>query len=488
MTNQAVRVRFAPSPTGFLHVGGARTAFFNLLFARRHEGAFLLRIEDTDQDRCRPEFYDDILSGLRWLGLEWDEGPEVGGPFAPYIQSQRREVYAAHAAQLVEKGLAYWCCCTPERLAHLRKEQELRKQPTGYDRRCRGLSPAQRQELETQRLPRTVRFATPLDGETAFDDVIRGRIVFQNSQLDDFIILKSDGFPTYHLANVVDDHLMQISHVIRGEEWISSTPRHALLYEAFGWQPPAFAHLPLIVGPDRQKLSKRHGAASVEEYRKAGYLPQALTNFLALLGWSSPQEREVLSRQDLVEQFSLERVNPSPAIFDRSKLDWLNGTYIRSLSPEQLLEAALPFMQESGLVATPASHDDSEYAKKVLLLEQERMKVLSDAPKLASFFFGNEVEIERAAAEKWLRAESVRQALGELAERLEGLEQWDVASIEAALRSLAQEKGLKAAELIHPTRVSVTGRTAGPGLFETLHTLGRERTVLRLRRAVERHS
>jgi glutamyl-tRNA synthetase len=343
-----------------------------------------------------------------------------------------------------------------------------------------------------------VRFATPLDGETAFDDVIRGRIVFQNSQLDDFIILKSDGFPTYHLANVVDDHLMQISHVIRGEEWISSTPRHALLYEAFGWQPPAFAHMPLIVGPDRQKLSKRHGAASVEEYRKAGYLPQALTNFLALLGWSSPQacparEREVLSRQDLVEQFSLERVNPSPAIFDRSKLDWLNGTYIRSLSPEQLLEAALPFMQESGLVATPASHDDSEYTKKVLLLEQERMKVLSDAPKLASFFFGEEVEIEPAAAQKWLGGESlpgqgIRRALQELAKRLEALPQWDVASIEAALRGLAAEMGLKAADLIHPTRVGVTGRTAGPGLFETLHTLGRDRTVLRLRRAVERHS
>jgi len=487
MTSQAVRVRFAPSPTGFLHVGAARTALFNLLFARRHEGAFLLRIEDTDQDRCRPEFYDDILSGLRWLGLEWDEGPEVGGDFGPYIQSERREIYAAHAAQLVGRGFAYWCYCTPERLAHLRKEQELRKQPTGYDRRCRGLGPSQREQLEKEGLPRAVRFATPLDGETAFHDVIRGRIVFENSQLDDFIILKSDGFPTYHLASVVDDRLMQISHVIRGEEWISSTPRHALLYQAFGWEPPVFAHMPLIVGPDRQKLSKRHGAVSLAYYQSVGYLPDALVNFLALLGWSSPEEKEVLSRQELISQFSLERVNPSPAIFDRTKLDWLNGAYIRSLSPEELLDAALPFMQEAGLVAASRSQQETEYAENVLLLEQERMKLLSEAPKLASFFFGEEVEIEPAAAAKWLEGQSVRQALQELAQRLEALEQWDAASIEAALRTLAHEKGLKQADLIHAARVSATGRTVGPGLFETLHVLGRERTTRRLRRAVERY-
>ncbi|MDA8219621.1 MAG: glutamate--tRNA ligase, partial [Dehalococcoidales bacterium] len=324
-----VRVRFAPSPTGTPHIGNVRTALFNWLFARHHGGKFVLRIEDTDVARRVPGAIEAIMDGLRWLGLDWDEGPEVDGPLGPYFQSERLHLYRQYAAQLVEQGHAYYCYCSPERLAEMRAEQERRKESVGYDRRCRYLSPADREEAEASGVTPVVRFAMPLEGETTYHDLLRGDVTIQNSVLDDFVILKSDGYPTYHFAVVVDDHHMHISHVLRADEWIPSTPRHVLLYRALGWDLPRFAHLPIILGPDRSKLSKRHGATSITAYREEGYLPEALVNFLALLGWSYDGVTEVFSREDLIARFDLDRVGKTAAVFDREKLEWMNGYYIR---------------------------------------------------------------------------------------------------------------------------------------------------------------
>ena len=335
-----VRTRFAPSPTGYPHVGNIRTALFAWLFARHHGGTFLVRIEDTDAARKVEGAVEVILDGLKWLGLNWDEGPEKGGPFGPYVQSERLDYYRRYADKLIEEGKAYYCYCSPERLSAMREEQAARKQPPGYDRHCRELSPAQRAEYEAQGIKPVVRFKMPQTGKTVCDDIIRGRVEFENSLLDDFVLLKSDGYPTYHLANIVDDHLMEISHVLRAEEWLSSLPRHLLLYEAMGWAPPQFAHLPMILGPDRSKLSKRHGAVSVIEYREQGYLPEAMLNFLTLLGWALDDKTEIMSLEEIVRNFSLERVNKTAAVFNAEKLLWMNGVYLRSLPLDEYTSRA----------------------------------------------------------------------------------------------------------------------------------------------------
>jgi len=328
--NKSVRVRFAPSPTGYPHVGNIRTALFAWLFARHYGGSFIVRIEDTDVTRKVKGAVEAILDGLRWLGLDWDEGPEVGGNYGPYFQSQRLDIYRQFAECLVLQDDAYYCYCSPQRLAEMRSEQMKRKQPPGYDRYCRNLSEEERAKKEAEGTTPVVRFKMPLEGQTKFSDIIRGEVVFENNTLDDFVLLKSDGYPTYHLANVIDDHLMEISHVLRAEEWLSSTPRHLLLYQALGFELPQFAHLPMLLGPDRAKLSKRHGAVSIVEYRDQGYLPETMVNFLALLGWSLDDRTEILSRQELIENFSLERVSRTAAIFNHDKLNWMNGVYILS--------------------------------------------------------------------------------------------------------------------------------------------------------------
>ena len=341
-----VRVRFAPSPTGIPHVGNIRTALFNWLFARHEGGSFVLRIEDTDQTRLDPRALDAILESLRWLGLDWDEGPEVGGPYGPYFQSQRLEHYHRAADELIAKDAAYRCYCSPERLEQVRAEQARRKEPPRYDRRCRNLSEDERKQEEAKGIVGVVRFKTPLTGQTEFDDIVRGRVVFENETLDDFVLLKSDGYPTYHLANVVDDHMMGITHVLRAEEWLPSTPRHLLLYDALGYAPPRFAHLPMILGSDRAKLSKRHGAVSLLEYKRQGYLPEAMFNFLGLLGWSLDDHTEIISREEFVRNFSLERIVKNPAIFDVEKLTWMNGVYMRALSPERLAELLVERLED----------------------------------------------------------------------------------------------------------------------------------------------
>jgi len=475
--NSAVRVRFAPSPTGSPHIGNIRTALFTWLFARKHGGVFILRIEDTDRARYVEGSVQEIMDSLRWLGLDWDEGP--------YFQSQRLPLYREVAEKLVETGHAYRCYCTPERLEELRRQQEAAKQPTGYDRKCRYLSDEERKELEAQGLPHVIRFAMPLEGETVFHDEIRGEIRFENALIDDFVMLKSDGYPTYHLASVTDDHDMGITHVIRGEEWISSTPRHVQIYRALGWELPKFAHLPMILGMDRKKLSKRHGSVQFVEYIQQGYLPEAMLNFLALLGWSADEDRELYSREELIERFDLSGVQENPAIFDGQKLLWMNGVYIRRKPMGELTRLCLPYLQEAGLMPQNPSPEEVTYAQRVIALEAERMKLLSEVVPLTEYFFRDTLEYEEKGVRKWFTQPYVPQMLEMLIERYSALEPFDVPHIEATTRAVADELGVSAAQVIHPTRVAVSGRTVGPGLFEMIEVMGKERVLHRLRAAQE---
>jgi len=481
-----VRTRFAPSPTGYPHVGNIRTALFAWLFARHHGGSFIVRIEDTDVTRRVEGAVKAILDSLRWLGLDWDEGPEVGGNYGPYFQSQRLDKYHEIAQQLISRGDAYYCYCSPQRLEEMRTEQVRRKQPPGYDRHCRELSQEERSRKEAKGIIPVVRFKTPLEGQTRFNDLIWGEMVFENSTIDDFVMLKSDGYPTYHLANIVDDHLMEISHVIRAEEWLSSTPRHVLMYKALGFEPPHFAHLPMLLGADRSKLSKRHGAVSITEYYEQGYLPEAMVNFLALLGWSLDDRTEILSRQELIDSFSLERVSRTAAVFNRDKLNWMNGVYIRSLTVNEFYEAAEPYL----MMDRPAGEaiiSSEEYVRNILPLLQERAKTLAEVAELAQFFFVEELDYAPdLLIGKNMSQESTSEALKTAWQRLEQLEAFDTESLEALLRPLAVELGLKTGQLFGALRVAVTGRTAAPPLFQTMAVLGRGRCLKRIEAAVDR--
>ncbi len=485
MTN-LVRTRFAPSPTGFPHVGNIRTALFAWLFVRHHGGSFIVRIEDTDVTRKVEGAVEAILDSLRWLGLDWDEGPEVGGKYGPYFQSQRLDLYQETARRLVAQGNAYYCYCSQQRLEEMRKEQSRRKQPPGYDRHCRDLSEQERAQKEAEGITPVVRFRTPLTGQTRVKDLIWGEMVFENSTLDDLVLLKSDGYPTYHLANIVDDHAMEITHVIRAEEWISSTPRHVLLYEALGYELPQFAHLPILLGTDRSKLSKRHGAVSVTEYREKGYLPEAMLNFLALLGWSLDDKTEIFSRQELINLFSLERVSKTAAIFNRDKLDWMNGVYIRTLTLEDFTRRALPFL-DRGLPSTIKRPLSTEYVKQIMPLVQERARTLAEVAELAEFFFVDELDYDTTLLiGKDMSRESTSHALEIAKERLEKLAAFDAESLEAMLRPLAVELGLKTGQLFGAMRTATTGRTAAPPLFQTMAVLGKERSLKRIEAALNR--
>jgi glutamyl-tRNA synthetase len=470
-------------------VGNIRTALFNWLFARHEGGSFVLRIEDTDQTRLVPEALGKVLESLRWLGLEWDEGPEVGGPYGPYLQSERLETYHRYANQLLESGWAYLCYCTPERLEALRTEQARLKQPPRYDRHCRDLSEEERREPAGRGLKAVVRFRTPLDGKTSLTDLVRGDVTFDNATLDDFIIVKSDRYPTYHLANVVDDHLMEISHVLRAEEWLPSTPRHLLLYQALGWQPPLFAHLPMLLGKDRSKLSKRHGATSVLDYAEQGYLPDAMFNFLGLLGWSLDDHTEIISREQFIQHFSLERIVKNPAIFDADKLTWMNGVYMRSLPPERLA-ALVRGRLERDLPPDVARPLDEGYVLRMVPLIRERVKRLDDLKRFAEFFFlGDDLDysVSELLGKGFAgRSEDAGGALGAARERLVSLPSWDEQSLEGALRPLAEELSLKAGDLFMLMRVAVTGGPVAPPLFQSMAVLGRERCLARLNRAIDR--
>jgi glutamyl-tRNA synthetase len=473
------RVRFAPSPTGYLHVGGARTALFNWLYARRHGGVFVLRIEDTDVERSSADMVTGILEGLRWLGLDWDEGPQVGGPHAPYYQSERLERYKSAATQLVEHGHAYYCYCSPERLRDERERAEQRGEAWQYDRACLSLSAERIAELESSGAPRAVRFKVP-PGTTSFDDAVRGRIEFDTANIEDFVVQRSDGYPTYHLSVVVDDVDMEMTHVIRGDDHISNTPKHVLLLHAFGAPTPQFAHVPLILGADKKRLSKRHGATSVTEYKGQGYLPEAMVNFLALLGWSPGEDRELMSKGELVERFSLEGISGGNAVFDTEKLDWMNRQYIARMSVESLARAVRPFLVDAGFAHAPSD----EYFHRLLELLRPRAKRLTDFVEMARPFLVDTVEYEREAIEKHLSSGDLGAHVAALVSALRTVSPFDESHVEAAVRGSAAERGIKAGALIHATRVAVTGRTTSPGLFEVLVLLGRERTVERLERLV----
>jgi glutamyl-tRNA synthetase len=420
------------------------------------------------------------------LGLDWDEGPEVGGKYGPYFQSQRLDIYRELAERLVSQGDAYYCYCSPQRLKEMRAEQARRKQPPGYDRHCRCLSQEERAKKQAEGIIPVVRFKIPLEGQTRFNDLIRGEVTFENSTLDDFVLLKSDGYPTYHLANVIDDHLMEISHVLRAEEWLSSTPRHLLLYQALGFEPPQFAHLPMILGTDRAKLSKRHGAVSITEYRDQGYLPETMVNFLALLGWSLDDRTEILSRQELIDNFSLERVSRTAAIFNHDKLNWMNGVYIRRLSLEDFTQRALPFLDRDlpPEVKRPLSID---YVRQIMPLIQERARTLADVPRLTHFFFALQLDLDlQTLIVAGMDEQSTRKALEVVRERLEKLEPFDANSLEALLRPLATELGLKTGQLFGTLRATATGENAAPPLFDTMAVLGKEQCLRRIGVALDK--
>lgn len=490
-TTRAARTRFAPSPTGFQHIGGYRTALFSWLLARHTGGQFLLRIEDTDTARTVPGAVEAVIEGFKWLGLELDEGPEVGGPYGPYFQTQRRDLYLAYAEQLIAGGHAYRCFCSPERLQRVREEQRSRGEPPRYDRHCRYLTPSDIADRLKEGQGYTVRLASPTSGKTVVKDALRTEIIFENASLDDAVLLKSNGLPTYHLANVIDDHLMLITHVLRAEEWIPSAPLHQLTYQALGWEPPIFAHVPDVLSAQGgKKLSKRFGAIPMLEYRDRGYLPQAIVNYMALLGWSYDDKSNVLSRDDLITAFDLDRVGVAPARYDEERLLWFNGYYIRQLSPDELTERAMPFMEraeaEGGLPDTVARPIDQAFAARVLRLEQERMKTLAEAPGMTSFFFVDQITYEpQMLVAKNMDATRTLDGLRRSYDALTALSGWEAAEMEARLRELVAELGLKPVQLFTSLRVAVTGRTVSPPLFETMETLGRATSMSRISQAIE---
>ena len=473
------RVRFAPSPTGYLHVGGARTALFNWLYARRHGGTFVLRIEDTDAGRSSWDMVAGIVDGLRWLGLDWDEGPDVGGPHAPYFQSQRLERHRAAADRLVAGGHAYFCYCPPERLQREREAAEARGEGWIYDRACLSLAPGQIAELEATHQPRAIRVRVPA-GRTSFDDLVHGRIEFDHANIEDFVIVRSDGLPTYQLSVVCDDVDMAITHVVRGDDHISNTPKQILLYRAMGEPTPEFAHVPLILGPDRKRLSKRHGATSVTEYRNQGYLSEAMVNFLALLGWSPGSDEELFTRDELVARFALEGISGGNAVFNPEKLDWFNAQHLARLTRDDLIARIRPGLEAAGLWADALAGERRAWFDRVLDLLLPRAKRLGDFAAQVVPFLGEVREYDAAAVEKHLRMPGLAPHIRTLAAAFRSTEPFDEATTETVLRRVAEGANIKAGVLIHATRIALTGKAISPGLFETLVLIGREAAVRRL--------
>jgi len=514
-----VRVRFAPSPTGSPHVGGLRTAIYNWLLRQREGGQFLARLEDTDRTPGRfvPESTYELEESFYFIGCVPDESWFRGGPYAPYVQSQRLPIYQEVAEKMIAEGHAYRCYCSKERLDKMRLEQQERGLNTGYDRHCR--TPERRERMRHQRIAseglaegvepsNVVRLAMPLEGHSVLHDVIRGRIEFENRLQDDQVLLKSDGFPTYFLAATVDDHLMQITHVMRGEEWLSSAPKMLQLYAVMGWDLPKIAHLPVIIGTDKKKLSKRHGATQVKAFIEQGYLPEALINFLVLLGWSAGDEnRELFTVPELIERFSLEGISESPAVFDYDKLKWMNGHYIRQSEPGRIIGMCIPHLRKAGLIPPEPVQQEGEgdkpfearkekyrvevldYVRRVIPLEIERMKVISEVVELVGFFFQKldyPEGYDPKATGKWFGVPHLKSMLEKEIEGFSALPEWNAHSIEAVVRRTGDELAVKFADVIHPTRVAATGRTIGPGLFETLEALGRERVLERMKTVLER--
>jgi glutamyl-tRNA synthetase len=482
MISEVVRVRFAPSPTGYLHIGGLRTALYNYLFAKHQKGKFILRIEDTDRNRFVEGAVENLVSTLNWIGLEYDEGPGVNGDYGPYMQSQRLGIYKKYALELLENKKAYYCFCTPERLQELREEQQKQKLPQAkYDKHCLNLIENDIQAKLDSNIPYVIRLNVPVNQKVFFNDIIRERVEFDTSNIDDQVLIKSDGYPTYHLANVVDDHLMQITHVIRGEEWLSSTPKHILLYDFFGWEKPVFAHLPLLLNPDRSKLSKRQGDVAVEDYQLKGYLKESLVNFVALLGWNAGDDKEFYFINELIEKFSLERVNKAGAVFDLQKLNWLNAEHLRAKSNVELLGLLKVEIQKSKFKGH--SYDDN-YLLQVIEAMKERVSFVYEIVTTAPYFFEAPSQYEEDIVKKrWNSESSV--ILKILAETYSNLDNPLKEDYEKGLKSLSESKQIGAGKIIHPLRLAVSGMGNGPGVYDIANIIGKEETINRIRKAIE---
>jgi len=481
---EKVRVRFAPSPTGYLHIGGARTALFNYFFAKRYGGKFILRIEDTDRERLKEDSVSQIISSLKWLGIEWDEGPEIGGEFGPYFQSERLELYRKEAQRLVDEGKAYYCFCTEEEIAKEREEQKALKVPYRYSGRCSTLSKEEVEENIKMGKPYVIRIRIPREGNTVVQDLIRGTVNFDNSQLDDYIIIKSNNMPTYNFACVVDDHFMKISHVIRAEEHLSNTPKQVLMYEALGYEIPKFAHISMILAPDRSKLSKRHGATSVEEFKEQGYLKEAIVNYLTLLGWAPGGDEEIFSVEDTVKKFSLDNVSKTAAIYDVNKLSWINGHYLRNLDLDYITREAVPFFIKKGLVSEDEVENKYDYIKRVVSAVREKVKLLSEVADASEYFFKDIDEYDPKGVEKRFKKDNVIELLTKGKQALEKASDFSVEGVEKAYRDLIDELGIKGGDIIHPTRLALSGRTVGPGLFDIISILGKEECLRRMDKAI----
>jgi nondiscriminating glutamyl-tRNA synthetase len=475
MSSNTVRVRFAPSPTGYLHVGGLRTALFNYLFAKHNNGTFILRIEDTDQNRFVQGALENLISTLKRMGLNYDEGVDAGGNFGPYIQSERKDLYKKYATELIEKGKAYYCFCTSERLEEVRQKQIADKRPPMYDRHCRDLSPEEVKEKLDQGIPHVIRMKIPLLGDVNLTDLIRGEVSFSCKILDDQVLVKSDGFPTYHLANVVDDHLMEITHIIRGEEWLPSTPKHVLLYKSFGWEPPIFAHLPLLLNPDRTKLSKRQGDVAVEDYLAKGYLPEAIINFVALLGWNPGNEKETFSLQDLVDAFSIDRVQKAGAVFDISKLNWMNSHYLKELSDKELTDLCIPFIKEKGY-----NTNDYDRILKIIVAVRTHLNYIAEVTNYIDIFFKPTIEFECQEAEDITKTETSKKVYSALIETINSELTIGKDNFKAIMKKVQETTGVKGKDLFMPVRIALTGAMHGPEMPLIADVFGKEECIKRL--------
>jgi len=486
MGNKEIRLRFAPSPTGYLHIGGARTALFNWLYARHHKSTFILRIEDTDQIRSTEEAVNVILEGMKWLGLDWDEGPGKGGEYGPYFQMQRLPLYQEYTEKLLKDKKAYRCYCTREELAESREKQARENKSLKYDRHCLNLSDEEMRKYEEEGRKPVIRLKIPAK-KIVFNDLLRGEVTFDGGLLSDFVIMKSDGIPTYNYAVVIDDALMNITHVMRGDDHISNTPKQILIYEALGFAIPKFAHIPMIMGSDHTRLSKRHGATSVMEYKKMGYIPEAVVNYIAHLGWSSGDEREIFSPKELIKEFSLDKISKHAAVFNMDKLNWFNSEYLKRMSVDSLTEMLIPHLKEANYIREEdLSEPKLEWLKEVVKLMQGRFKNFSQFIDYADYFFVDKINIEPQAFQSVLNKEGVPDILQALKEKLPFLKCWDEENIENAVRGVASSLQIKGGQIIHPTRVALTGKKIGPGLFELMVILGKEKIIKRLEEVVEK--
>lgn len=484
----SVRVRFAPSPTGYVHIGSLRTALYDYLYAKKHDGKYVLRIEDTDRTRLVEDALDNLLEAVEWAGVMHDEGPvhnENGemiqvGDKGPYVQSERLDIYRPYVDQLIEQGDAYYCFCSKERLDAVREENKAKGIISGYDGHCRDLSLDEAKKRIEAGDQYVVRLKLPADKEVVIDDMVRGRVVMNTNDSDDQVLLKADGFPTYHMAVIVDDYLMGITHIIRGEEWLPSTPKHVVLYEMLGWDVPRFAHLPNILNSEKKKLSKRHGDVSVADFRKKGYLPEALINFLALVGWSPEGEQEIMTMDEMIEKFSFDRVSKSGGVFDVQKLNWMNNHYIKEADLDRLTDLAVPYAVEAGYLTQDAVEGHREWLSRIVDLSREYLEYMAQIPKHIELFIGEEVKLEDDEAKEMVEMEHVPGMLNVLKTQLDAIEEFDAASVKKAFKATQKESGVKGKNLFMCTRVALTGQVHGPDLMEIISILGRDMAKKRI--------